>query len=124
MQLKKKNPKDLSFILGCGGTAKGVGQFMGLGVLTLQNMKKSGAIGSAVNKNNTIPGTASIYFANDEAVAALVVELTKMRIDMAKFVKGIHTKSKKLGITFNASNNNPTRRINERKQAPRPRAKR
>lgn len=124
MKLKKRNPKDLTFILGCGGTAKGVGQIMGLGVVSLQNMKKIGPIGSSVDKKNTTPGTAYIYFATDEAVASLVVELTKMRLDMAKSIKGVHTKPKKLGITINASNNSANGHSEQRRKVSGTRAKR
>lgn len=82
MKLKKKNPKDLSFILGCGGTAKGVGQFFGIGVLTLQNMKKVGPIGSTVKETNIMPGTTSVYFATSDSVSELITQLTKMSKDM------------------------------------------
>lgn len=116
MRLKKKNPKDLSFILGCGGTAKGVGCVLGLGCLTLQNMKKTGPIGSSVDEKNLIPGTTTVYFVTEDAVSELIVQLTKMRKGMKDTRTGINKKSKKLGITIDASkystNGNPNERGN------------
>lgn len=82
MKLKKKNSKDLSFILGLGGTAKSVGQVAGFGVLTLQNMKRVGPIGSPVKETNVVPGTALVYFATQDSVSELITQLTKMRKDM------------------------------------------
>ena len=124
MQLKKKNKKDLSFILGCGGTAKGVGQFMGLGCLTLQTMKGVGPIGGPVKEKNLVEGTALVYFVTEDSVSRLITELTKMRSDMKKYVKDIRKKSKKLGIIIDASKYSTPGHSDERKPAPRARTKR
>ncbi len=91
MKLKKKS-KDLGFILGLGGTAKGVGCFFGLGAMTLQNMKKPGPIGGPVKKSNLVDGTALIYFATEDSVSELITQLTKMRKDMKAARTGINKK--------------------------------
>lgn len=125
MTLKKKNPKDLSFILGCGGTAKGVGSVLGLGCLTLQNMKKTGPIGGSVDEKNLIPGITTVYFVTEDSVSRLIAELTKMRSDMKKHVKSVRKKaSKKLGITIDASKYSPIGHSDDGRKTPRSRAKR
>lgn len=117
MKLKKKNPKDLNFLLGCGGTAKGVGTFAGLGVVILQNMKTPGTIGARVVTDNLVDGTALVYFATVDSVSRLIAELTQVREDMKK-------PPKKLEIIVDATDHKPVGRINKREQTPRKRAKR
>lgn len=112
-QLKKKT-KDLTHVLGLGGVAKGIGSILGLGCMSLQNMKNIGTIDSAVDDNNLVPGTSVIYFMTDDSVSNLVRELTKMRKDMKKYREGINKKSKKLEILINAADYKPNGRTNKR----------
>jgi hypothetical protein len=117
MKLKKKNPNDLVFFLGLGGTAKGVGQVVGLGVLTLQNMRNVADIGTPAKESDLIPGTASVYFATEASVSALITELTKMRKDMRKALKPIRHLAKDVEIVIDASKYNTTGRPDKRRKA-------
>lgn len=124
MKSKKKSKSDLSFILGIGGTAKGVGTFLGMGCLSLQNMKTRGPIGGGVEKDNLVDGASTVYFVTEDAVTRLIKELTKMRGDMAKARKGAPKKSKKLEIIINATDYKSNGHPEHEREAPKPRAKR
>jgi len=117
MKLKKKNKSDLTFFLGCGAAAKGVGTILGMGALTLQNMKTAGPIGSSVDEKNLVDGTTSIYFVTEDSVTQVIKELTQLRKDMKKIPR-------KLEIIVDATDHHPVRNPNNGRKTPRPRAKR
>ncbi len=122
MKLVKKKPTDLSFFMGLGGVAKGVGQFAGLGVLTLQGMKTTKKVGDPIDKKDLMPGQASVYFVTEDSVTELITQLTKMRKDMKQYRpnKG----SKKLEIVIDASNLSTNGHSKQRGKASRARTKR
>ena len=114
MKLKKKNPNDLNFIMGCGGTAKGVGSICGIGVMTLQNMKTTGKVGAPVKKTNLVDGVASIYFATPESVSDLISDLTGIWADMLK----LKSAPKIIEVNIDAPANNTPRRSNKLRKVP------
>ncbi len=99
MKSKQKNQTKLKrqgYTMGIGAVAKGSGNVMGLGVLTLTDMKGPGKLGSSVKPSQLTGTETAIIFTTPESIIEMINDLAKMLPGMRDYKKELKRATKNL----------------------------
>jgi len=94
----KRKKNTLSLIMGIGITAKGTTNHGSLGVLTLQQMKKPGKLGSAVPETNVTGPCVQVGFCGAASIAALIKDLTRIHKRVQHHETSLRKLATKVGV--------------------------